>query len=131
MVRFLASVALHLLANAVGLLVAALVLNGFSIDAWTFVIVVLLFSAIEIIIGPLMTSISVKYAPALRGGVALVTTLIGLVVAAWLSDGLTISGFSTWIVGTLIVWLGSVLAAVILPLFLFRKATGRSPRRGA
>ncbi len=129
MIRFLASIALHLLANAAGLLIAALILDGFSIDAWTFVAVVLIFTAIEIVVEPLMTKISLKNAPALRGGVALVTTLVGLILAAWLSDGLTISGFSTWLIGALIVWLGSVLAAVILPLFLFRKATGRSPNR--
>ena len=28
---------------------------------------------------------------------------------------------TAWVVGTLIVWLGGVIAALILPLFLFKK----------
>ena len=126
MVRFLASVTLHLLANTVGLLVATLVLDGFSIDTLSFVVVVLVFTAVEVILEPLMLKISLQYAPALRGGVALVVTFVGLVVAAWISDGFTISGFTTWVAGALIVWLVAMLAAVILPLFLFRKALGKS-----
>lgn len=129
MVRFLALTALRLLANAVGLLVAAAVLDGFTLDAVTFVVVVLVFTAVEVIVDPLMIKMSLTYAPVLRGGVALVTTFVGLVVVTLVTDGLTISGFTTWVLGTLIVWLAGVLAAIILPLFLFRKATGR--QRGA
>ena len=129
MVRFLAVTALRLLANAVGLLVAAAILDGFTLDALTFLVVVLVFTAVEVIVDPLMIKMSLTYAPVLRGGVALVTTFVGLVVVTLVTDGLTISGFTTWVLGTLIVWLAGVLAAIILPLFLFRKATGR--QRGA
>jgi hypothetical protein len=55
------------------------------------------------------------------GGTALVTTLVGLVLTDILTDGLSISGVSTWILATLVVWLFSLLAAVILPLFLFKQ----------
>ncbi|MEZ5125270.1 MAG: phage holin family protein [Thermoleophilia bacterium] len=120
MVRMLASVALHLLANAVGLLIATLVLSGFSITPTAFIVAVLIFTVVEVILGPLMIKISVQYAPALRGGVALVTTLAGLVVTTVITDGLTINGLTAWAVGTLIVWLGGVLAALVLPLLLFR-----------
>jgi hypothetical protein len=34
--------------------------------------------------------------PALRGGVALVTTFVGLLITAWISSGLKITGASTW-----------------------------------
>jgi F0F1-type ATP synthase assembly protein I len=71
-----------------------------------------------------MVKISLKYAPALRGGVALVTTFFGLLVTSILFDGLSISGATAWVVGTLIVWLGAVIAAIVLPLFLFKKAMG-------
>ena len=60
--------------------------------------------------------------PALTGGVALVTTFVGLLVTDTLSDGLNVSGISTWIMASLIVWLCALLAGVILPLFLFKKA---------
>jgi hypothetical protein len=120
MLRFLASIVLHLLANAIGLAVAAWILDGFSITPAAFIGVVLIFTAIEIILDPLMVKISLQYAPVLRGGVALLTTLVGLLVTTLISDGLTIDGLTAWVVGTLIVWLGAVLAAIILPLFLFR-----------
>ncbi len=121
MLRFLAAVVLRLLANAAGLLIAAALLDGFTVTAAAFVAVVVIFTAIEVVLDPLILKISIRYAPALRGGVALVTTFVGLVVTTIVSDGLTISGLSTWVVGTLIVWLGGVLAALILPLFLFKK----------
>lgn len=131
MIRFLASVTLRLLANAVGLLVAALLLDGFTVDALSFVVVVVVFTLVELFLDPLITKISLKYVSALRGGVALATTLVGLIVATLVGDGLQISGLSTWIAGTVIVWLGGVLAAVILPLFLFKKAMGRRQSSGA
>jgi len=119
--RLLAAVVLRLLANAAGLLIAAAVLDGFSVTATAFVWVVVLFTLVEVVLDPLVLKISIQYAPVLRGGVALVTTLIGLVVVVLVSDGLRIDGATAWVVGTLIVWLGGVLAAFILPLFLFKK----------
>lgn len=128
MLRLLAAIALHLLANAVGLAIAAALLKGFSVDVKTFIVVVVVFTIIEFVLAPLVTKISVQYASALRGGVALVTTLVGLIVTTLVSDGLRIDGLSAWVVGTLIVWLGGVLAALVLPLFIFKKAT--SEQRG-
>jgi putative membrane protein len=121
MLRLLAAVVLRLLANAAGLLIAAAVLDGFTVTAAAFVWVVVLFTLIEVVLDPLVLKISIQYAPVLRGGVALVTTLVGLIVVTIVSDGLQISGMTAWVVGTLIVWLGGVLAALILPLFIFKK----------
>ena len=118
--RFLASVVLHLLANAVGVALAAWLLDGFSVTAAAFVGVVILFTLIEVVLDPLVLKISLQYAPVLRGGVALVSTLVGLIVTTLISDGLAIDGLTAWVVGTLIVWLGGVLAALLLPLFIFK-----------
>ena len=123
MLRLLAAIALHLLANAAGLAIAAALLEGFSVDVKTFVLVVVVFTTVEFVLAPLVTKMSLQYAAALRGGVALVTTLVGLIVTTLVTDGLRIDGLSAWVVGTLIVWLGGVLAALILPLFLFKKVT--------
>ena len=120
MLRFLASVVLHLLANAVGVALAAWLLDGFSVTTAAFVWVVILFTVIEVVLDPLVLKISLQYAPALRGGVALVSTLVGLIVTTLISDGLAIDGLTAWVVGTLIVWLGGVLAALLLPLFIFK-----------
>jgi len=118
--RFLASVVLHLLANAVGVALAAWLLDGFSVTTAAFVWVVIIFTLIEVVLDPLVLKISLQYAPVLRGGVALVTTLVGLIITTIISGGLVIDGLTAWVVGTLIVWLGGVLAALLLPLFIFK-----------
>ena len=56
-----------------------------------------------------------------RGGVALIATLIALIVTDLLSDGFSIDGVGTWIAATVIVWLGGLLAAFILPFLGLRK----------
>lgn len=123
MIRLLASACLHLIANAIGLIIAELILSPeFTINATSFVTATLIFTAVEVVAGPLLISISIRNLPALTGGIALVTTFVGLLVTDTLSDGLNISGISTWIMASLIVWLCALLAGVILPLFLFKKA---------
>jgi putative membrane protein len=64
--------------------------------------------------------------PALRGGVTLVTTFVGLLITTWLSSGLKVDGATTWVLTTLIVWLAALLADVILPVFLVKKAINTS-----
>lgn len=131
MVRLLAVMVLELGANAVGLLVAAWLLPDFRMDAFGFAIVVGLFTIAKFILGPLMFKLSFKYMRALNGGVALVTTFVGLLVTSLLTDHLAISGFSTWVLSTLIVWLSGVIAAIVLPLFLFKKALANPSSRRA
>jgi hypothetical protein len=63
---------------------------------------------------------AMQHAEALQGGSALVTTFVALVITSLISDGLEISGAVTWILATVIVWLGSVLAGVILPLIFLK-----------
>ena len=43
-------------------------------------------------------------------------------ITTWLSDGLHIEGASTWLFATLIVWLAALLAGLLLPLVLVKKA---------
>ncbi len=59
---------------------------------------------------------------AITGGIALVTTFFGLLVTTWLTAGLQITGFSTWVLATLIVWLFGVAAVLVLPMLIFKKA---------
>lgn len=131
MVRLFAVAVLELGANAVGLLVAAWLLPDFRMDAFGFAIVVGLFTIAKFILGPLMFKLSFKYVRALNGGVALVTTFVGLLVTSLLTNHLEISGFSTWVLSTLIVWLSGVIAAIVLPLFLFKKALANPSSRRA
>jgi putative membrane protein len=122
MIRMLIRIGIHLLANAVGLIVAAWILDGMTITGPAFVIAVVIFTAVEVVADPLVTKIAIRSVPALRGGVALVTTFLGLLITTWLSSGLQISGVSTWVLATLIVWLAALVATLILPVLLVRKA---------
>ncbi|MBL8580647.1 MAG: phage holin family protein [Rhizobiaceae bacterium] len=131
MMRLIAVTVLELAANAIGLLIAAWLLPAFQISPLGFVVVVALFTAAKFILGPLLFKLSFKYVRALNGGVALVTTLAGLWVTTWLTNGLVITGFNTWVLSTLIVWLSGVLATLVLPLFLFKQVLSNNgaPRR--
>lgn len=120
MSRLVALTVLELVANALGLLIAAAVLPGFSIDALSFVIVVAIFTVVKFIVAPLIEKLSAQYVPVLNGAVSLITTFLGLLITTFFSHGLMISGIQTWILATLIVWVCGLLAAVVLPMFLFR-----------
>lgn len=128
MVRLIATIVIELVASAVGLLVAAWLLPDFTLNTSGFLWAIGVFTAARLILAPLIFKLSFKHARALTGGIALVTTFVGLVVTTWLSNGLHISGTSTWIIATLIVWLFGVVAVLLLPLVIFKKtlASARS-----
>lgn len=122
MVRLLIRIGLSCLASAVGLIVAAVLLDDVRLNGTAFVIAVVIFTVATGVLQPLMTQIAIKNAEALRGGTALITTLLGLIITDVLSDGLSISGATTWVLAMLIVWLATLLAGVLLPALLLRKA---------
>lgn len=127
MVRLLLGFLVQLLANALGLLVATWVLDDVSISGAAFLVAVLLFTVVYALAQPFLTQMALSKAPALRGGVALIATLIGLVVTAAVSDGLSVTGGAwTWIEATIIVWLVSLLGVLVLPLVLIRKQVSAS-----
>ena len=122
MLRLIASTVLELLANAIGLLVAYLILQpAFTIDVVSFVIVVAIFTAVRFILAPLIFKLSMRYARVLTGGISLVTIFVSLLVTTFLSSGLVITGVSTWILATLIIWVFGVVAMLLLPLVIFKK----------
>jgi putative membrane protein len=122
MIRFLISTGLHLLGNAIGLIVAALFLDDMSLDGVAFVIALLIFTAVEVLAQPLIRKFAVKHAEPMLGGVALVTTFVGLVITDVFSDGLQIEGAWTWVLATIIVWLVAMVAAIILPAIFLKNA---------
>jgi putative membrane protein len=120
MIRLLISALIRLGANALGLLVADLILDDMSIEWKGFIVAVLIFTGVQVLAEPLMMRIALTSAPALRGGVALVAVLIGLIVTDVVFDGVSIAGFTTWALATVIVWLASMLAVFILPLIFLK-----------
>ena len=125
MVRLFARTLVELVANAIGLVAAAWLLPGFQLSVSAFVLTVAIFTAIRFILAPLIFKLSFTHARAITGGIALVTTFAGLLVTTWLTSGLVVSGAGTWLAATLIVWLFGVVAVLVLPMVIFKKALAR------
>lgn len=121
MTRFLISTAFLLGANAIGLLVAAIVLADMDMSFGSFLIAVLIFTGVNVLVRPLLMKMAIKNFQSLQGGTALIATLIALIATAILSSGFAIRGASTWLLATIIVWLVSVLAGVLLPMLVLKR----------
>lgn len=130
MIRFLISTAAYLVANAVGLLFATLLLDGFTIDALSFVVAVALFSGVQAVLSPLITKIAFKNFPQLMGGIALVTIFIVLFITASIMPGMEIGGIANWLAATLLVWLGSLIASILLPIYVFKQLREKKQQGG-
>lgn len=121
MIRSLVRTGVLLLANALGLLVASLVLDQMDVDAAAFITAVVLFTVVLALMTPFLANALRKRQSAALGGVALIATLVALIVTDLLSDGFTITGLGTWIAAAVIVWAASLVAAFILPYLGLKK----------
>ncbi len=122
MVRLLLGLLISLLANALGLVVAAAMLDNMELTAGGFVVAVVLFTVVSAIAQPFLTQMAMTKVPAMRGGVALIATLVALVITALVTSGLTIDGATTWVLASLIVWVVSLIGALLLPMVLIKNA---------
>jgi hypothetical protein len=120
MIRILVSMLISCLASAVGLIVAAAVLDDMTISGAAFIVAVLIFTAVQAIALPFLAKMAMKNASALMGAAALLSTLIGLIVTHLISDGLEITGLDTWVFASIIVWLAGIVAALIIPVVLVK-----------
>jgi len=114
MVRTLIKVGLTIAGNAIGLLVAAALLDDVKLSGAAFILAVIIFTVAELVLEPLIEKMVTEHAERLRIFTSLVTTFLALVVTDLLSDGLSIEGAGTWLLATVIVWLGTLLAGIIL-----------------
>lgn len=129
MLRLLASFVVSLATSAIALLLAAALLDDFSIDALTFPVLVVEFAVILMISRAALETAIDKNAHFLSSFVGLIGAFVALIVTNWVSDGLSISGASTWIFATLIVWAGMLLAHLLLGAAIFRKIAGEERGR--
>ncbi len=121
MIRFLVRAAIFFASSAVGLIVANALLDGMTIDSLTsFLWVVVIFTVLQSLFAPFLTKVTAKNASALVGAVGLLSTFLALLVAASISDGLSIDGASTWLYASLIVWLVTMLATLLIPVILVK-----------
>ncbi len=123
MIRLIVRLGIALAGNAVGLIVASLVFDGFDIDVTSFIVALVIFTITLALMTPFLASAlrRNRSSSAALGGVSLIGTFVALLVTDLLSDGLSISGIGTWIGATVIVWLGSLLAVFILPYLGLKK----------
>lgn len=118
--KFIYSILAYLLANALGLIISVALLDGFSAGPKAFIVAVLIFSAVQGVLGPLMTKISMNKLPQLMGGISLVTIFLGLWITSAVVDGLQIGGLANWLGATLLVWIGSLVAGILLPKYVLK-----------
>ena len=123
MIRLLIGFVIQLAANALGFIVAASILDKMEVSNTGFVVAVVIFTVVYALAQPFLTQMAVSKVSALRGGVALVATLVGLIVTALIvgEDDLKISGAATWIEATVIIWIVSLLGVLILPAIFVKK----------
>ena len=119
MPRFVISAAAHLIANAAGLLLAMILLDGFSIGFLALIIVTVIFTVVLMVITPIIRKISEKNVPSLLGGLSLVAIFFGLLITQPFVAGFTIGGTANLLAATLLVWLGALIAGILVPKYLF------------
>ena len=115
MIRLLIRVGIALLGAAIGLIVAAIVLgNDMSLDGPAFVLALVIFVVLTAVLEPFIEKIGDEHVSLIATFSSLITTFLALLITELVSDGLTISGATTWILATLIVWACTALATWIL-----------------
>ena len=125
MIRLVVTVVVHVLACAIGLVVAAAILDDMALDVSGFLIVVGIFAAVDLVAQPFIIKVGWRHAQALTGSSALLSTFVALVVTTIVSDGLRITGVGTWLLATVIVWAATLVAALLLPITLFKRWLGQ------
>lgn len=119
--RYVKSILIYLLCNGAGLLLATLFVTGFRVSWAAFFTAVILMSVALAVTAPIARKIAEKRAPQLLGGIALLAIFLSLLITAIVVPGVQIAGIASWIGGTVLVWLGSLLASFLLPSLVFRE----------
>ena len=107
-------------AAALGLAAVVILLPNVSLRVGGFISATVLFALAQSLLSPLVTKLSARYAPALLTGIGLISNLVALVVTATIGQ-LSITGWRTWILATLVIWCVTTIATVLLPLIFRRK----------
>lgn len=129
MIIFLIRAAIYLGTSALGLLVAAWLLPDFGLEWRGFLVAVVVFALAQSILTPFIARMTNRYVPAALGGIGLISTLVALFLAQIFPGGLHISGFTTWILAALLIWVTTTLGAIFLPMiFLKKRLAGRAAR---
>lgn len=126
MIRFLLRIAVFLGSSAIGLLVASMIVPGVTLRPLGFLTAVVIFTVAQAILSPFFLKMASRYASAFLGGIGLVSTLAALILASLFSSGISIRGIGSWIAATVLVWLVTAIATLVLPALVLKKKTGAS-----
>lgn len=125
MVRFLIRAAIFVISAAVGLLAAALLLPTVVLSWEGVLISIVLFAILQSVLSPFIAKLAARNAPAFLGGIGLVSTFLALLVASLFTGGLSITGWQTWVLATIVVWLVTALCTFFLPMIFLREKVKR------
>ena len=126
MIRFLVHIGVNLVTVAIGLLLAAWLIEGVTLQPTGFITAVAVLALAQGILGPFVFNVARRFASAILGGIGLVSTLLALFIATLMPDGLTITGVVAWALATLLVWVVTALGSWILgAIFLRRRREAR------
>ena len=121
MIRFLLRLVVFLGSSAIGLLVAWWLIPGVTVRPLGFVTAVVIFTIAQGILSPFFLKMASRYASAFLGGIGLVSTLAALILATLLTNGLSIRGIGSWVAATVVVWLVTAVATLLLPMLILKK----------
>jgi uncharacterized membrane protein YvlD (DUF360 family) len=122
MVRLLIRTFIALVTSAVAFVVADIVLDGFNVSyPEGLIIPVVIFTLATVLLAPVVEAMVDRYASWASILLGLIITLLSLIVTELLTDSLSIQGLSAWVIGTIIVWLASIVTTFAMGL-LFRSS---------
>lgn len=121
MVRIVIRALVFLGSAALGLLVAAWIVDGVEVTAGGFVITAVIYAVAQSVLSPFLYKVAFANARAFLGGIGLVSAGAALLIASIVGDSLTISGgLGTWVLASLVVWLATAVATLLLPMALIK-----------
>lgn len=126
MIMFLIRALIFLASAALGLVIADLVLEGFTIDWsswWGFILVAAIFAVLQSVLAPWLARIAKRNAPALLGGIGIVSTFVALLVVVLIPGAGVSIGLPwwTWIAAPVLIWVVTALATLLLPAIFIKK----------
>ena len=130
MIRLAVRTLIFLGSAAIGLLVAAALVDGLSVTFGGFVLTVVIYAAVQSVATPFLAKLAHVHARVLLGGIGLVSTFVALLAAKLIGSSLQITGgVRTWVLATLIVWLVTAVATLLLPVALVKAGVASARER--
>ena len=102
-------------------LVASWLVSGMTLRPLGYLTAVVIFTVAQGILSPFFLKMANRYASAFLGGIGLLSTLAALILASLFSSGISIRGTGSWIAATVIVWLVTAIATLVLPMLVLKK----------